>query len=309
MYTTLKLILVSVTVSAAIAAPSDAANPMIQKFMGAKAETFTSESDAVDAFKSRLEAKDVPALSKLLGLNAEAAAKSDDFGERLDELAKAAGERLTIVDRDADHKEIDLGDEVWPFPFPLEKTAQGWQFNTAQGLQEVIDRRIGENENEAISTSRLFIVAQALYASEDRDNDGVLEFAQKLVSTPGTHDGLYWSDEGGDISPAGNFANPAKVEGAAASDHGYFGYRFRILKSQGSNVAGGQYSFVINGNMIAGFAMIARPAIYGQTGIMTFLVSHHGTVYQKDLGPDTAALADKIMSFNPNKSWSIVQDD
>jgi hypothetical protein len=308
MRTTLKLILACGAISVATMSSALAANPMIQKFIGAKAETFDSQSAAVDAFKSRLIAKDVPGLSKLLGLNAEAAARSDDFSRRLDDLAKAAAQRLTIVDRDADHKELDLGDDVWPFPFPLEKTAQGWQFNTTEGLEEVIDRRIGENENEAIATCRLFLTAQALYASEDRDNDGVLEYAQKLVSTPGTHDGLYWPEEDGGVSPAGNFANPARVEAAAASNQGYFGYRFRILKTQGSNIAGGEYNFVINGNMIAGYAMIARPAVYGETGVMTFLVSHHGTIYQKDLGTETAALADKITSFNPNKTWSIVDD-
>ncbi|TXI00575.1 MAG: DUF2950 family protein [Rhizobium sp.] len=153
------------------------------------------------------------------------------------------------------------------------------------------------------------MLAQALYASEDHDNDGVLEFAQRLVSTPGKHDGLYWPDDSTGISPAGNFANPAKVEGAQASDHGYFGYRYRILKRQGANVAGGEYSFVINGNMIAGHALIARPAIYGQTGIMTFIVSHHGIVYEKDLGPNTAEIADKIKSFNPDRTWSIVQNE
>jgi hypothetical protein len=306
----MKQILVSAVISVAVTAPSFAAEHAIQKFIGGKAEVFSSASDAADALKTRLTGKDVPDLAKLLGLNAEAAEKSDDFGERVDELAKAAMERLAVVDRDADHKEIDLGEEVWPFPFPLEKTAQGWQFNTAQGLQEVIDRRIGENENQAIDTCRLYVVAQALYASEDHDNDAVLEFAQKLISTPGKHDGLYWKDEeDGEASPAGNFADPAKVEGAQASDHGYFGYRYRILKSQGPNIAGGEYSFVINGNMIAGHALIARPAIYGQTGIMTFLVSHHGIVYEKDLGPDTAEIADKIRSFNPDKTWSVVQDD
>ena len=280
---------------------------MIQKFIGAKAETFDSQSAAVDAFKSRLIAKDVPGLSKLLGLNAEAAARSDDFNQRLDELAKAAAQRLTIVDRDADHKELDLGDDVWPFPFPLEKTAQGWQFNTTEGLEEVIDRRIGENENEAIATCRLFITAQALYASEDRDNDGVLEFAQKLVSTPGTHDGLYWPEEDGAVSPAGNFANPARVEArphqitdtsAIASTHSEEPKRQRHRW---------QIQLRHQWQHDRGYAMIARPAVYGRTGVMTFLVSH-AVLSTKDLGTETAALADKITSFSPNKTWSLVDD-
>jgi hypothetical protein len=310
MRTILKRLLVSLALWAAWTIPSHAASAVIEKFVGGKAEVFANDGDAVDALKTRLTGRDVPGLAKLLGLSAEAAAKSDDFGERVDELAKAATERLSVVDRDADHKEIDLGDEIWPFPFPLEKTAQGWQFNTVAGLQEVIDRRIGENENQAIETCHLYVLAQALYASEDHDSDGVLEFAKKLISTPGRHDGLYWKDEeDGEISPAGNLADPAHVENAQASDHGYFGYRYRILKSQGPNVAGGEYNFVINGNMIAGHALVARPAIYGQTGIMTFMVSHHGIVYEKDLGPETAEIADKIKSFNPDKTWSIVQDD
>jgi hypothetical protein len=182
-----------------------------------------------------------------------------------------------------------------------------WGFDTIAGLEEIVNRRIGQNELHAIDTVRLFVEAQRDYAAEDRDADGVLEFAQKLVSSEGLTDGLYWPVEQGDgDSPAGAI-DQAALEKAKAGD-GYFGYRFRILKRQGDNVAGGAYDYVINGNMIGGFALIAWPASYARTGVSTFAVNQAGIVYERDFGPDTENIVAKIKTFNPGDGWQVVED-
>ena len=304
----LKLLLASALFSIAATSPLIAAEPSLQRFVGAKSETFKEPGEALDALKKDLGAKDVDALAKVLGLNAEAAKKSDDFDDRLTDLQKASTERAELKDRKDGSKEVILGNLAWPFPFPLVKQDAGWQFDTNKGLEEILARRIGENETAAIQTCRSYIAAQTAYAQEDHDGDGVLEFAQKLISEEGKHDGLYWKSDGGEESPAGSFGDDAKIEASAKSDRGYFGYRYRILKGQGSNIAGGKYDFVINGNMIAGHALIAWPAIYGETGIKTFVVSHHGTIYEKDLGPATDKMVKEIRSFNPDQTWDSVDD-
>jgi DUF2950 family protein len=306
--TTLKIILASAFLVTAAVMPSLAADPSLQKFVGAEPETFKEPSEALEALKKGLDTKDVDALARLLGLNAEAAKKSDDFDQRLTELQQAAKQKAELEDEADGSKDVILGDLVWPFPFPLVKEDGGWQFDTLKGLEEVLARRIGENELEAIQTCRNYLIAQAVYAQEDHDGDGVLEFAQKIISDEGNQDGLYWKSAGGEPSPAGSFGDAARIEGSAGSDHGYYGYRFRILKSQGSNIAGGKYDYVINGNMIAGHALIAWPAIYGETGIMTFAVSHQGTIYEKDFGPATDKAVKEIRSFNPDKTWEPVED-
>jgi hypothetical protein len=289
--------------------PLAAATPSGERFLGKEPETFKEASEAVDAFKAKMIAKDVAGLAQIIGLDAAEIAKTEDFEHRLSELQEAAKERVVVEEPAADRRTIVLGNLLWPFPFPLVKKDKGWQFDTQAGLEEIIARRIGENELETIDNCRNYITAQQLYASEDRDGDNVLEFAQKLVSTKGAHDGLYWPAEDGDESPAGPFVVQAKIgDNGASPDQGYFGYRFRILKAQGSNIAGGQYDYVINGNMIAGFALIAWPARYGETGIKTFVISHQGILYQKDLGPDTAKRAEQITRFNPDKSWDEVPD-
>ncbi|MGE3872526.1 MAG: DUF2950 domain-containing protein [Parvibaculaceae bacterium] len=293
--------------AAACVSPSSAAN-RIERFLGSAPQNFTDASAAVDAFKAKMIAKDVPGLAELIGLDAKEIAKTEDFDNRLSELQRAAQERVGVEEPAPDRRVVVLGQLLWPFPFPLVKTDKGWHFDNVDGLEEVLARRIGENELEAIDTCRNYIAAQEAYASDDRDGDNVLEFAQRLISSEGARDGLYWPAAGDDESPAGPFVVEAKLQTGVPPEQGYFGYRFRILKGQGKNIAGGQYDYVINGNMIAGYALIAWPARYGETGVQTFLVSHHGTVYQKDLGPDTAKLASQISRFNPDQSWEEVAD-
>ncbi|MFO1090944.1 MAG: DUF2950 domain-containing protein [Hyphomicrobiales bacterium] len=280
----------------------------MNRFVGAPSETFADADQAVAALKLRLAAQDVPGLAKLLGLNADELAKTEDFDARLGKLKNAAQQRVYVEDEGEDRKVVNLGDLVYPFPFPLVKKDGQWSFDTKAGIQEVVDRRIGENELNAIKVCRDYIAAQKVYASKDRDGDNVLEYAQKLISTPGKQDGLYWHAEPGeDESPAGPFVNAEKIDKGKVGD-GYYGYHFRILTKQGDNVAGGAYDYVINGNMIAGFALIAWPVRWGETGIMTFACSHAGVVYERNLGPNTAEIVKRIKRFNPLPSWAVTRD-
>jgi hypothetical protein len=284
-----------------------AADPDIAKYIGDAPDNFADGESLAAVLKTELEAKNVDGLAKLIGLNAAEIGKSEGFDERLTELQNAAKERLQLVDAGPDRRIILLGELVWPFPFPVVKVDDRWQFDTEAGLEEILDRRIGENELETIDTARNYIQAQNIYHSEDRDGDGVLEYAQALRSPPGTKDGLYWpSSYDGTESPAGEFVDESRA--ADTEKNGYFGYRYRVLTSQGENIAGGAYDYVINGNMLAGFALIATPVRYGETGIKTFVVSHNGGVYEKDLGEDTEKLAAEITSFNPDQSWELVED-
>jgi hypothetical protein len=286
------------------------AEPEIAKYIGDEPQTFAEASEAVDVFRKELGAKNVEGLAKLIGLNPQEIGKSDDFDERLTELQEAASERIQVVEDGADTRKIVLGDLTWPFPFPLVKGEDGkWAFDTTAGLEEILDRRIGENELEAIDTMTNYVVAQSLYHDGDWDEDGVLEYAQTLRSAPGKMDGLYWraADHEGIESPVGPFIDEEKAVAARDSSNGYFGYRYRVLTKQGDNIAGGAYDYVINGNMIAGFGLIATPARYGETGIMTFMISQNGGIYEKDLGEDSEAAAAKIDSFNPDKDWKLVE--
>jgi hypothetical protein len=280
----------------------------MDKMIGAPAETFADPAQAVDALKLRLAARDVPGLAKLLGLNPEEFAKTDDLDARLARLKDAAAETVYVEPEGEDRRIVNLGKLVYPFPFPLVKKDGQWSFDTRSGITEAVDRRIGENELAAIRVCRDFIAAQKVYASKDRDGDNVLEYAQRLVSTPGNQDGLYWPDQPGeDQSPAGPFVDASKLD-AAQRGEGYFGYNFRILRAQGDNVAGGAYDYVINGNMIAGYALIAWPVRWGDTGIMTFACSHHGVVYERNLGPGTADIVKGIRRFNPLARWAVTRD-
>jgi hypothetical protein len=215
-----------------------------------------------------------------------------------------AEDRRRFTTNDDGSVTIVVGFEAWPFPFPLVKTDAGWQFNTDAGVYELLKRRIGENELTAISSLRAYVNAQRQYAAEPRDGTEVRQFAQKVQSSPGKKDGLYWPTDaakGETASPAGTEIKDAKTP--------YAGYYFKILTAQGAAAPAGKYSYITNNRLIGGFAMIAWPADYGKTGVMTLLVNHYGDVYQKDLGPKTATLAADIHEYNPDKSWTKVTDD
>jgi len=278
----------------------------LERFVGAEPTVFETPEDAVTAFKVAIAADDYDSLALLLGLDVDALKKAEEIDERVSEIREGAA-KLMSVEEDGDRRILKIGYEVWPFPFPLRKSDDGkWAFDTYAGLEEIINRRVGENELQAIATMKAYVEAQHEYVSADHDDDGVLEYAQKLVSSEGATDGLYWPMEQGDgESPAGPFVDQTALDKANAGD-GYFGYKFRILKAQGNRVAGGRYHYVINGNMVAGFGLVAWPAKYAETGVHTFVVNHAGIVYEADLGDKTNDIAPKIRRFNPGKSWNVV---
>jgi hypothetical protein len=200
-----------------------------------------------------------------------------------------------------------LGTEDFPFPIPLVNTKKGWEFDTVEGRKEVLYRRIGRNELDAIQTCLAFVDAENDYADKDR-GEGKGVYAQRIVSSPGKKDGLFWRDDS-DPSPLGALAAEASKEGYKAGEAGpapYHGYYFRILKSQGSDAPGGALNYVVKGKMIGGFALIAWPAEYGNSGAMTFVVNHAGTVYQKDLGRRTEFVAQRTTQFDPDQTWKRV---
>ena len=268
---------------------------------------FDDPAAAIDAFKKALAADDFDGTAKLLGLDAAKLRGAEGVMDTFAQIRDGAAKQLVVVET-KDGTVLQIGRKLWPFPFPLLKGEDGkWAFDTEAGLEEIVNRRIGENELEAIATMRAYVEAQNDYASEDRDDDGVEEFAQKLISSEGATDGLYWpAGQGDGESPAGDL-NKAELDDAAKGE-GYFGYRFRILTGQGDRIAGGAYDYVINGNMIGGFALIAWPARYAETGVNTLMVNQHGIVYEADLGPATDAIVKYIDRFNPDDSWSVAQD-
>ena len=200
-----------------------------------------------------------------------------------------------------------LGPDDFPFPIPLVNTKTGWEFDTDEGRIEVLYRRIGRNELDAIQTALAFVDAENEYADKDR-GEGVGVYAQRIISTPGKKDGLFWRDDS-DPSPLGALAAEASAEGYKAGGGGptpYHGYYFRILKGQGSDAPGGALNYVVKGKMIGGFGLIAWPAEYGNSGVMTFLVNQGGTVYQKDLGTRTEFIAQRTTLFDPDQTWKKV---
>lgn len=285
-----------------------AADARFERFVGAEPTKFAAPEEAVKAFEAALTSNRIDDLATLLGLDATEVQKADGIADRIGEMREGIA-KLLMVEEDGDQRILKIGYEVWPFPFPLRKSEDGkWAFDTYAGLEEIINRRVGENELQAIATVRAYVDAQREYVSADHDGDGVLEYAQKLVSSDGATDGLYWPMEQGDgESPAGPFVSTAALDKARAGD-GYFGYKFRILRGQGNRVAGGRYDYVINGNMIAGFGLVAWPAKYAVTGVKTFVVNHAGIVYEADLGKDTAEVVEKMRRFNPGRSWNVVTD-
>lgn len=197
---------------------------------------------------------------------------------------------------------LAVGSEQWTLPIPLTRTASGWRFDLKAGSAEIHARRIGRDELAAVQSLLAYHDAQMDYATQDHNGDGALEYARQVFSTPGKRDGLYWADEtGGQVSPLG----PLFGQNAPGDD--WYGYHFRILEAQGPSAPGGAYSYLIGKHMSRGFAMVAWPARYNDTGVMSFMVSHDGQVFEKDLGPQGEALAQGMKRFDPDDSWQVVE--
>lgn len=209
-------------------------------------------------------------------------------------------EHHVLQKRDATHATLAVGKEGWTLPVPLVKGAAGWAFDLEAGAPELRARRIGRNELDAMQASLAYVDAQEEYASEDRDGDGVLEYAQKFVSTDGKRDGLFWDADGGAESPLGPLFGDDTPDGV------WHGYHYRILEAQGQSAPRGAYAYTLGDNMSRGFALVAWPARYGDSGVMTFIVSHEGQVFEKDLGPESPKLAQAMAAFDPDSSWQEV---
>ena len=204
-----------------------------------------------------------------------------------------------------------IGSDDFPFPIPLIRKGDGWQFDTAAGRQEILARRIGRNELDAIQSCLAYVDAQDEYADKDRTGAGPGVYAQRIISETGKKNGLYWpSSASGDESPLGELVADATKQGYRAGEGRtpYHGYYFKILTKQGSDAHGGALDYVVSGKMIGGFALVAYPAEYRNSGVMTFIVNHEGVVFQKDLGPHTAELAERMTAFDPDPSWTKVTD-
>jgi hypothetical protein len=276
--------------------------------------TFSSPDEAVKALVAATQAGDRAAVDAIFGPEVKDLLSGDAKQDALEfaAFAKLVGQFSQLARKADDRYVLNLGDQNWPFPIPLVKKGEVWLFDTAAGREEIVNRRIGEDELTAIGVCRTYLAAQREYASEDRAGDGVLRYAQKIKSTPGQKDGLYWKaapDE--DQSPFGPLIAEVHAEGyggktAEGEPQPFHGYRFKILTAQGAAAPGGAFDYVINGNLIAGFALVAYPAHWGESGVMTFIVNQWGAVYQRNLGPDSADLAAAMTEFDPDQDWTVV---
>ena len=283
---------------------------------GVKAQkTFADPETAAKSLVTAVKNNDSKELLAILGPGAQTIISSGDPVEDQagrERFVKLYEEKCVIAGADSGRAVLTLGQEEYPFPIPVVKKGAKWSFDTKAGKEELLNRRIGRNELQTIEVLRAYVEAQREYAGKDRDGDGTAAFAQRIRSTPGKHDGLYWEPkEGEEESPLGPFAAKAAREGYKQSKGDkptpYHGYLFRILKAQGGNAEGGAFDYVVNGKMILGFAMVAYPAQYNASGVMTFVVNQNGDVYQKDLGRDTAKTAAAMKLYNPDKSWKKVE--
>ena len=278
-------------------------------------KSFASPEDAVKSLVAAVRNNDNKELAAILGPGSKTIVSSgdpvaDQAGR--ERFVKLYDEKNGIEGASTGKAVLSVGSEEYPFPIPVVKKGDAWRFDTRAGKEELLNRRIGRNELEVIDVMRVYVEAQRDYASKDRDDNGVREFAQKIRSTPGKHDGLYWkAKEGEEESPFGPLAAEAAREGygpvKGEQPSPFHGYLFRILKGQGKSAEGGAYDYVVNGRMILGFAMVAYPAQYGASGIMTFVVNQNGIVYQKDLGKKTGSIAAAMKRYDPDKGWKKVE--
>jgi hypothetical protein len=273
-------------------------------------QTFGNPDEAVSALVAAVKSGIRQDVLKVLGADGEDIISSGDEVADTDARNKfvAAYDAKHAVKVDGKKASLIIGADDFPFPIPLVRTKAGWEFDTDEGRKEILYRRIGRNEIDAIETSLAFVDAENDYADKDR-GDGVGVYAQRIISSPGKKDGLYWPSDAND-SPLGELAAEASAEGykAGSGPQPYHGYYYRILTQQGASAPGGALSYIVNGKMIGGFALIAYPADYGNSGVMTFMVNHAGAIYQKDLGEDTEARAKSITAFDPDKTWTKVEE-
>jgi hypothetical protein len=277
--------------------------------------TFATPQEAAKALLAAAQADDVGALNKIFGRGADEILKSGDAVEDRNNAAKFVTRakismKETIDPANANRATLLIGADRFPFPIPLIRTAGRWRFDTPAGKTEILARRIGGNELDAIAACKAYVDAQYDYATEDRNKNGIPEYARRLISSPGERDGLFWP--GSDAPPTRFVAGVkmARSKGYAKADGTpslYRGYYFRILFAQGPKARGGALDYIQRGSMIGGFALVAWPAEHGVSGIKTFLVNQDGVIYEKDLGPSTTAAAEAMTAYNPDASWQRVR--
>ena len=280
-----------------------------------KAETFATAQDAANALVAASAKHDPAALLKIFGQDAHDLLFTNEPPQdiqRVEDFAAQARQKMSISvePKNGNHAYILVGNGEWPFPIPLVSVGGKWHFDTAAGSKEVLYRRIGANELDAIQICEGFVDAQYDYAFKKREGYQVNQYAQQIVSTPGKQDGLAWRNADGSWGgPVGQKIALAISEGYSNKDTPYHGYYFKVLKGQGPAAPLGQLDYVIKGMMIGGFALVAAPAEYRVSGVKTFMVSQDGVVWQKDLGPTTLDQFKAMDRFNPDKSWSPVEDN
>jgi hypothetical protein len=275
---------------------------------------FATPDEAAKALMHALTANNAQELRSIFGPDVEKAVSSGDLvSDRHDRetMALAMGQSWRWAPAGSDRQELVIGDEQWPFPVPLAEVRGGWQFDTDAGADEIVSRRIGRNELRVIDVCRDYVSMQQAYASQPRDGKLAGMYAQKFRSSPLRQDGLYWRVGAEETpSPLGDLVAQAVVEGYdehKPSSQPLWGYHFRVLTAQGAAAKGGARSYIVNGEMSGGFALIAYPAEYGRGGIMTFLVNQDGVVYQKDMGEDTLKVAAGLNAYNPDGAWAEVK--
>jgi hypothetical protein len=278
-------------------------------------KSFNTPQDAAAALIAAAEKFDVPELTAIFGSGGASVVLTGEGPQdkqRAEAFAAEAHEKQTVsfAPKNANRAYLVVGNEDWPFPVPIVKKGAKWSFDANLGKQELLYRRIGANELDVISICHNYVNAQHEYAYKKREGYDVNQYAQRIVSTPGKQDGLAWQNADGTWGgPLGEKAARAVEQGYSPGATPYHGYFFKVLKGQGPAAALGKMDFVVKGAMIGGFALVAAPAQYRVTGVKTFIVSHDGVVYQKDLGPATLDVFEKMERFNPDKTWTPVREE
>ncbi len=278
-------------------------------------KSFKSPGEAVKALMDAVKGDDTKDLLMIFGpAGKELISSGDEIADKTgrDLFLKVYEETNKLVNENDKKVILFVGNKEWPFPIPIVKKDENWLFDTKAGKEEILNRRIGRNELNAVQVCLAYVDAQREYVLKDRDGDKLMEYAQRFMSEKGKKNGLYWeTKEGEEQSPLGPLVANAAKEGYTGKKSGgkptpYHGYHYKILKAQGKNAKGGEYDYTIKGKMIGGFALVAYPAEYGSSGVMTFIVNQDGVVYEKDLGKDTEKTAASIKKFDPDKTWKEV---
>ena len=312
------LALITIALSSSMAKPGHLSLRRDQSAAGpsqASQKTFRTAKEAADALVEAAASFDVPVLKGILGPGSEDLVASEDSVQdknRAAEFVAKAREHtsVTIDPNNPDRAVFLIGSDNWPLPIPIVKRDGRWLFDTAKGRKEILLRRIGTNELDAIQICRGYVEAQKQYALEKHDGSEVNQYAQRIISTPGKQDGLAWQNPDGSwAGPVGEGVAKALAQGYSDRSQPYHGYFFKVLKGQGPAAPLGQMDFLVNGAMIGGFALAASPAEYRVTGVKTFIISYQGTVYESDLGPDTLRIFKDMQLYNPDKTWTRTNDN